>query len=776
MIVPGSANALLLRATAAYSVPYSLRFRASNSAYLTRTPGAAGNRKTWSWSDRVKRGLLASQRTLFFAGATSTTAGAVNIFFDSSDRLNATIYDGGTAGKITSAVFRDPSAFYDILVAVDTTQVTGTDRVKIYVNGVQLSAWATDTAPTLNMDTAVNNTTVHYIGCANDSGGSREGYFDGVMAQARLIDGQALTPGSFGETNATSGQWVPKNYTGTYGTNGFLLDFSDAASTTTIGYDAAGSNDWTTSGISVTSGSTFDQMTDTPTNNYATLNPLVPVSRGSLRNANLEYTSGSAATHGSVAGPAIPTTGEWCWEVTACKSVNNEMIGVANIQNNPQLPAAGTEIGNGSRGDYGYRSDGNKYNNGSGGAYGATYTAGDVIGVVWNATAGTLTFYKNGSSQGTAYSSITQVEGKFAPASSNAETGYDIFNFGQRPFAYSYGSAKALNTANLSTPSIQNGASQFQATTRTGTGASASVSSLAFQPDLVWIKSRSNATNNNLFDSSRGTTDYLISNSSAAAATNANTLTAFNSNGYTLGTDAGSVGVNINTNTYVDWSWKKGVTPGFDIVTYTGNATNRTISHSLGVVPHLMLVKNRTSATGWTVYHRNMDATPQNGNLTLNSTAAYGVDSTSWNNTAPTSSVFSVGTANAVNGNTNSLINYLWTSISGFSLMGSYTGNGSADGPFVWCGFKPRFVLIKRTDTSGNGWWMVDTVRQTFNQITNGALTADSSAAEGGAGYALDVLSNGFKPRGTGSDYNASGATYIFAAFAESPFKYSTAR
>jgi hypothetical protein len=283
-----------------------------------------------------------------------------------------------------------------------------------------------------------------------------------------------------------------------------------------------------------------------------------------------------------------------------------------------------------------------------------------------------------------------------------------------------------------------------------------------------------------MFDSGRGVQKGLGTNWSGAEYSDANTLTAFNSNGYSLGSDASSRGVNINTNTYVDWAWKKGATPGFDVVTYTGNATNRTISHGLGVVPEMMMIRTRGAPTGsepFVVYHSKLNGgtNPANYYLYSTQTAAEGATAIFFNNTMPTSSVFTVGTDAFVNQSGTGIVAYLFAGVEGFSKFGSYVGNGAADGPFVWCGFRPRFVMIKRADSTG-GWWMVDTSRFPTNQITNAVLTANSSAAEGGSGYGLDIISNGFKPRDVGTDYNASGGTYIFAAFAETPFKYARAR
>jgi hypothetical protein len=307
---------------------------------------------------------------------------------------------------------------------------------------------------------------------------------------------------------------------------------------------------------------------------------------------------------------------------------------------------------------------------------------------------------------------------------------------------------------------------------RTGTGATASVSSLGFQPDLVWIKSRSAATDHGLYDAVRGVQKQLESNNTDAETTETTGLTAFSSNGYTVGALAQ---LNTSAATYVDWAWKEGVTPGFDIVTYVGNGTNRTISHNLGAVPHFIIVKNRTtSPRAWTVYHRNANASPASGALYLNLTDAFAADSTNWNSTLPTSSVFSVGTADRVNQNTDNLVAYLWSEIEGFSKFGSYTGNGSTDGPFVWCGFRPRYVLIKSTGVEN--WSVQDSARNPSN-VVNARLKPNSGDAEAVSSVQnVDFLSNGFKLRNTDTEKNGSGTTYIFAAFAENPFKYARAR
>jgi hypothetical protein len=316
----------------------------------------------------------------------------------------------------------------------------------------------------------------------------------------------------------------------------------------------------------------------------------------------------------------------------------------------------------------------------------------------------------------------------------------------------------------------------MDATLRTGTGATASVSSLGFQPDLVWTKSRSAATNNNLFDSVRGVQNGIVSNSTAIEYSDANTLTAFNSNGYTYGSDASSRGVNINTNTYVDWVWKKGVTPGFDIVTWTADGTSpRNISHSLGAVPKFIITKQRSpNAENWFTYHAELGATK---NLRLDEAIAAQTQIGAWNDTAPTSTQFTTGNFANFTTNGNTLVAYLWSEVAGFSRFGSYVGTASADGPFVWCGFRPRWIMIKDATAANLDWRIYDTVRETYNEM-GGGLEAGDAAAENYAisVRAIDVLSNGFKIRVSASGLNGSGVTFVFAAFAEAPFKYARAR
>lgn len=786
MIVPGSANALLLRSARGYQINQSLRFRASNSATITRTPSSSGNRRTFTWSGWIKRGNLSNFNYFFGSGATSQTSGAFSIVFQNTAQIQVSIWDGGAAAKTTNAVYRDPSAWYHIVVAVDTTNATAADRVRLYVNGSEVTSFASAVNPSLNLDTQMFTSGAEMrFGSQRDSAGVPSFYFDGQFAEFNLINGVALTPASFGQIDTATGAWVPRRYTGVYGAQDQYLPFNDATSTTTISQDRSGNgNNWTSSGISVTAGATFDQMTDTPTNNYATLNPLanLPSSggTGTITEANLRATATGSTSGTGVVRPSTAALSSFNayaeFTFVATSGTSYSVIGVRT---------SGTSL---YGAEFCYLSIAN-----SSASATITTQAGvvqsslgfvalnDVIGVAFEPS-GAVTFYKNNVIIGTrqTFTATGTLELFVEPrvGDAGASLASIIANFGQRPFAYTPPTGfVALCTANLPTPTIQNGASSFQATTYTGNGAARSITnSGGFQPDLVWIKDRTNANDHVLFDAVRGATVGLRSNLSNAEATDAQSLTAFNSNGFSLGTGGSTFTTNFNGSSFVAWQWREGAAYGFDIVTYTGNGANRTIAHGLNAVPHMMIGKRRSgAAANWTVYHRNANVSPATGCLLLNGTNSF-ITGSFWNSTDPTSSVFSLGTDSNLNANGETNVMYLWTSIPGFSLFGSYTGNGSADGPFVWCGFRPRFVMVKRVDAAEN-WFILDAARAPFNMIDSFLLPA-SSAAEttGSTDLRADFTANGFKVRGTSTGINASGGTYIFAAFAEHPFKFANAR
>ena len=798
----------ILTGGANYQIARSLRFRASNGANLTRTnAGTITNNKIFTVSFWDKWSLLQNVAASIIIGGASAnnrdTAGYGAAVSTAGYQYEIRDTIAGTYDLLSSAVYRDPSAHAHTVISVDTTQAINTNRIKIYRNGVAVVLTGSYPAQNYVFDWNLASAAV-VLG--QRYAGSAQQYFDGLLSEMFFIDGQALDQTYFGQTNATTGAWNPIKYTGTYGTNGFYLPFSDnsAATSTTIGKDSSGNgNNWTPSGISITAGVTNDSLVDTPTNygtdtgaggevrgNYCTLNPLDKNSGAGAVDGNL--TSTASGSWQNIKGSIGVMSGKWFWEVKITAAAQPR-IGVATSK------ASMATFGGSDANQWCYYYDGATYGmitnaNGGANSYGTTFTTGDLITVFLDADNGKLYFAKGATllssgdlTAGTGFAvdgssnPLTGLSGAgpYFPYFSHYTTGYSYTaNFGQRNFDSSTASLraiasalgfKALCTQNLPAPAIAKPSLFMDVNTRAGTGAAFSVTGKSFQPDLVWMKGRSGATDHAIYDAVRTATKDLGSNLATDETTQVQGLTAFNSDGFSGGTLAK---INTSAATYVDWMWKKGATPGIDVVSYTGNGANRTIAHALGVVPSMMLVKSRVTAgadTGWAVYHSALANTEY---LKLESTSAKSTGATYWNSTTPTSSVFSLGTAADTNTNSDTYINYLFAEVAGFSKFGSYTGNGSADGPFVFTNMLPRYILIKRTDSTSD-WYIWDTARDTYN-VESATLLADTSGAETSAA-SIDGLSNGFKCRSS-TVVNASGGTYIYAAFASSPFKYSRAR
>jgi hypothetical protein len=661
----------------------------------------------------------------------------------------------------------------------------------LFVNGSEVT-YQSYTAPSLNQNSQTNLAQPTLIG-ANFNGPVQ--FLDGYLTEVNFIDGQGLPASSFGSTNALTGVWQPAAYVGTYGTNGFYLPFTDNSALTTssnvgLGRDYSGNgNYWTTNNISITAGVTYDSMTDVPTltsataSNYCVLNPLKinATNPPTFSNSNLQ-TLTAATNFGITFGTIGVSTGKFYWEITPTSVTGGGLIGVAN-----DSAALDQFLGQNVNG-WSYYNDGNKYTNNTATAYGASFVANDVIGVALDMSAGTVVFYKNNTSQGTAFTGLT---GTLFPAMSDGSgsgTATFVANFGQRPFAYTPPTGfVALNTFNLPAATIVKGNTVMDATLYTGTGAALSVTNAAgFQPDLVWAKSRSNATNHQLTDSVRGTTKSLVSNSGLVEATDTQGLTAFNSNGFALGTD---VNYNGSARTFVGWQWQAGqgttssntdgtitsqvsVNPsaGFSVVTYNGTGANATVGHGLGVAPSMVIVKARESANVWRVGHK--DLTSWAYSLQLNDTAAEASNVAIFNSTAPTSTVFSVGTSVTTNESAKGMVAYCFAPIAGYSAIGAYQGNGNANGTFVYLGFRPKFVMLKRSGISD--WTILDSAREGYN-VSNDALFANLSNTEGTSTVA-DLLSNGFKLRTSGVSVNELDRKVLYIAFAENPFRHSLAR
>jgi len=788
-----------------YEISRSLRFNSADSAHLSRNSASAGNRKTWTWSGWVKKSTqnIANNEYLFEtrSGSSDSTIFSLGFanggFGTTKDAL--TIFRYSFYNLITTQLFRDTSAWYHIVLVADTTQATASNRLKLYVNGTQVTSFSTAVYPSLNEDLPINTTNAHVIGGLS--------YLNACLAEIYFIDSQALTPSSFGMFDANN-VWQPKAYTGSYGTNGFHLDFADnsAATATTLGKDTSGNgNNWTPNNLSVTAGAGNDSLVDSPTNygtdtgaggtvrgNYCTLNPL-GLGGGTLSNGNLTVSTSSPTP---AVGTFAMTSGKWYWEVTLTTAANPR-VGVYNIG-----AASPANLGGTANGWAIINAPSRVYHNGATTSYGSfSGASGNIVMVAYDADLGRIwygengTWFASGNPATNSNPSQTSVTGTAIVPASSSGLGSNVHdcNFGQRSFSYQAPSGfKALCTANLPTPTITKPRTVMDVVTYTGTGSTLTpTSTLGFSPDLVWIKSRSSVTDHALYDAVRGAQARLESNTTDAEVTSDNGLTAFNSNGFTLGTQAE---VNYNAATYAGWCWDAGsstvantagsissqvranASAGFSVVTFTGTGANATIGHGLGVAPQMAIVKRRNTTGDWAVWHTGIAATNY---LILNSGAAEASGATYWNSTSPTSTVFSVGTATNTNANTGTYVSYCFAPVAGYSAFGRYTGNGQTEtsGPFIYCGFRPRFVLIKKTSSTDN-WKIFDSVRDTYN-VTDKSLQADKSAAENvGEGYnKVDILSNGFAIRVANASYGLNtNDTFIYAAFAESPFALARAR
>ena len=802
-----------------YQISRSLRFNSADSTFLDRTPASSGNRKTWTWSGWVKKTVVGDGRYPALFGAVNSTRDVLRF---NGESLNLFFNNTTSANLVTTAVYRDVSAWYHVVLAVDTTQATDTNRVKLYVNGVQITSFSTASYPAQNYDTFVNMNAVQRIG--NDSNLS-DGYYNGYMTEIYMVDGQALTPSSFGETNAQTGVWQPKAYSGSYGTNGFYLNFSDNSNTTaaTLGKDYSGNgNNWTPNNFSVTAGAGNDSLVDSPTSygtdtgvggtvrgNYATLNPLKKKSVATISNGNLALVA-TSAVYVTGLSTISPSSGTYYMEMLCSGSNANRPWGIGVVNADASADASisntGTYFVTNNSG-----STVNYYVAGSPTALStsSTWVAGDIISLAWNVDSGKFWVGRNGvwypsSTGGTVASNSDVAAGNYPtftisysgntnpqviPAFVTYDTTASIdANFGQRPFAYTAPSGyKALCTQNLPTPTIgATTATQagkfFNPVLYTGDRTDRTIT-VGFQPDWVWVKSRNAVDDHYLMNAVVGTGKYLNSNSTAAETTNANSLTAYTSTGFSVG-NTGTT--NETGRTYVAWNWKANgagstntagsitstvsanTTSGFSVVTYTGTGSAATVGHGLGAAPAMIIVKSRSNVLDWVVYHQSIPS-PRSSVLRLNLTDAVLGVGDYWGSSGPTSTTFGLGVYGGNNTASATYVAYCFAEVAGYSKFGSYTGNGSSDGPFLNLGFTPSYILIKKSNASGTNWRII-TINTSYLSANTSDAQYDSPPGP------IRGMSNGVKVVGTGADINENGGTFIYAAFASYPFKYALAQ
>ena len=925
---------------------FYLKF-ADNSSNAALGNDSSGNSNTWTVNNLV---------------AAVTTYDGVS-FDGSGDRL--TVVDDedlafGTGDFTVEMYFiADTTSGNDILY--DSRGATGnsTDGFSIVRNGNQLKTYtsgnyAVTSSTTLSTGqlyhlavtregttqkmyldgTSVGNATVNNdfsqqkatIGSDVNGG---EGW-DGFISNVRLVKGTAVYTANF-----TAPSTALTNVTNTV-----LLCCQSSSSTTAYTVSPGtitAHGDVAVMAYSNPPKSVIDSLLDTPTNysadsgnnggNYATLNPLnaKAYNTSSLSDGNLKLSA--TAFNGFIdAQSTIAASAFDCYcevDVTEGGSTALQGIGVGNTI---------AQIATGAGSYVVYRSTGSiiQYPGNSTIGTVASYTTGDVIGMT--ATSTQVAFYKNGSLQGTYNHSLTDDFFVCGMSYHNGNTSHMHFNFGQRPFAYTPPTGyKALCTTNLPNPTVADGSTAFDASLYTGNGSTQSISGFNFQPDFVWIKSRTSAGHHSLNDSVRSAGKILYSNLTNAEATSSIMLTAFNSTGFSVGSDND---VNKNNDSFVSWAWDAGTSntsisagglnsatynqsqdwsggsvtgatnsgggwdnafdgafgtgaftyatntstltmpsnttwsnkfevyalkyggtlyvngtdvgasmtgftstaqwhditsivgssgtlssigvsdvgtnyvklfavrldgkllvdsgesvtnvpsltstvranasAGFSIVEYTGNASNSTVGHGLGASPEFIIIKLREDSSGWPVYHDAIGTSSSNY-IELQDSAGSSQDNTAFQNTAPSSNVFSIGTKAAVNNNGDSHIAYCFAPVAGYSAFGSYTGNGSSDGPFVYTGFRPKYLLIKRTNSS-KAWQVMDTKRDPSNVADTSLFPAGSETEATTSSYDIDFLSNGFKIRTSHDSRNGSSDNYIYACFASHPFKTSRAR
>jgi hypothetical protein len=764
-------NSNAIPVSGAYELEDSLRFRSSASASLTRTYGTPTSARIFTLSMWVKRGKLGSLQQLYSGFTDSTNRGF--IAFQSGDFIACYVRNSG--GDLyefsTPAVFRDPSAWYHIVVAFDTTQGTATNRVKVYVNGVQQTLTLTTT--TQDVDLSLNTSG---SGKAIGQSNSIE-HFDGYLTEVNFVDGQQLTPSDFGETD-DNGTWIPKRYTGTYGTNGFYLKGR--------GTDNSGNgNNFTENNIDTSSGdATYDLMSDVPTltdedtSNFATLNPNNMAVNTTMTDGNLK--ASNSVNHATMFPTIIPTTGKYYFECTM--PVHAAVGGIGFRTDTNKVESA-------------YSDEANKYyyylNNSN--AYRIVETTNTAYGS--NLNSGTATFqvaidfdaakYYFGRNN-TWYAADWGTDGDPASGTNpsyDLTDGTKIFpfvyvagitwavNFGQQPFNYTPPTGfKKWNTFNLPDSTIEDGSEHFDVKLDTGADIK-STSEGVFTNQWYWIKDRANTNNHQLIDSVRGLSAVVQSNTNATETTYS--APSGNSVGWVWrGSDSSAVS---NTDGSIASTVSANPTAGFSIVRYSGNATSgATVGHGLSAAPEFVIGKTlSTSGYDWAVYATALGDTSKT--LTLNLTAAAGTETNKYNGTAPSATLVTLGNHATNLSGTNNQVLYCFAPVEGYSKFGKYTGNGSADGPFVYTGFKPAWIMTKRTNSTSQ-WAITDTARSTYN-VAKETLEANTSAAESsGTAYQIDILSNGFKLRDADDARNGSGDTYIYMAFAENPFKNSNAR
>jgi len=729
----------------------------------------AGSRTTATISCWIKSDFY---RAFFIDAAGGSSNSLETSIYMSTSSIGVGRYDSSW-GQVNGSN-RDPAAWYHVMWVLDTNNSTGSDRIRVYVNGVRRT-FSFSFTPSQGENLGWNNSAPVYIGHRQQIPDSSGDYYWGYLAEMHHVDGTALDPTDFGELD-NNGVWRPIEVSGlTYGTNGFYLKF-DPSATNGIGHDHSGNgNNFTPTGFT-TSGIRSDVMSDTPTNNWATLNAAGKQSGVTLSEGNLKLSS-SSNDRAAMSTQAYES-GKYYLEFVSDQTGSMNVVGfaldgstaVTAFNTNHDIPL--------QTGFWGFTQQFYVWENGSPRSVSLPLTTKYQMAVdfdngkFWYGDAGSWYNSGNPATGANATGTFTPSGRYFFVVQTRNTSNSITVNFGAHGFEYTppTGFDSAASTSALPAPDIKDGSKYFKPLIYLPDGSSSfSVTGVGFQPDLVWIKSRNYNEDHQVNDSLRGATKALQTNIPGTEVTQSNGLTSFDSDGFTVGNLSD---YNYNGDSIISWNWKEGTANGLDIVSYEGTGSTQTISHNLGVPPAFVIVKTLDNGRDWYCYHQSLGA----GKTILLSYNGGEFSSTNyWNNTAPSSTVFTVGSDVGTNELNNTYIAYCFAEVEGFSKFGSYIGNGSTDGPFVYCGFKPALIIYKRSDASG-AWWVYDSARSPGNGSSLDfyiRANSDLSETNDGAyssGEDIDLVANGFKVRDSGGDVNVSGSNYIFMTWASSPF------
>ena len=816
-----------------------LRLNDGASQYLSRTPSSAGNRRTFTFSAWIKRANLDATNvgggsdTPIISAGTSSVFDVLRFvsqsFTTPKDILQLYTYDGSADySEEVNRSFRDTAGWYNIVWAVDTTQSTAGNRIKYYVNGTLQTAVSQYYAQVpQNYDTSFNHTEPHWIGRNINSTGR---YFDGYLAEVNFVDGLQLAASNFGETKENI--WIAKNPdVSDYGTNGYRLQFKEvggSANSSGIGADTSGKgNHFTPNNIN----GIDSNFKDCPENVYCVMNYLDKGSNVALEKGNLSVQSTADDVTTSTFHFDVATSKVYAEFYINSSPGLSTAIGITETSK-----ASSVKDSSGSASaSYWYNANGQTRHT-SYANYGNSFSNTDIISI--RVDEGSLFFYKNGTIQNSGTAAFTSLTGIYSiSVAEYSGTNIQVFaNFGQDStfvntvsqgnntdangegdFKYSVPSGHiALCTKNLADPTIgpesdTNSTDHHNTVTYTGNGGTLSVSGFGHQPDWLWVKSLSIVGNHRLTDSSRGVSANVIASASDAEKGDgdAEDIDSFDSDGFTV-TQATYDDFNDSGDSYVAWSWKlnggttstnndgsltstvqANTTSGVSIILYNGGGSaGDTIGHGLGKAPTMVWFKRRGASGNWMVYVKDMGS---NGYINLDRDNGKDTGGSPVNNTDPSSTVITLGSFQSLNSGggdaDDTYIAYAFASVDGFSKVGNYTGTGSSDGPFVFLGFRPAWILIKNT-SNANNWTILDDTRvgvgvtsHTLNPVLSSINANLDNAEFDSQSYPLiDILSNGFKIRtgGTGSTVaqnlnRNSSDLYIYLAFAHQPFKFSNA-